>query len=242
MSSLNIKLLICSLSLLLFSGCSTLESHPLIFGSHNSFGVQIAWSETTGPAINAGYDSNDVSIVPTIFAGKIDQVVLAVRGCYAKGKNVKQVSDCNVDIYSGTEFKNSQKNLQTTSTVFQSSESGFYQDSFKIEKALAQDDSVFNENDQAKQSIKDSLSVFSSFEAATDAASKSAGLNLGKMYATGAAAQHLTEGIGIKLQREGNGANAQAVTACVSKLSEIFGDQLKPEDTKICQGQLLKDQ
>ena len=87
------------------------------------------------------------------------------------------------------------------------------------------------------QSILDSLSVFSSFEANAEVEGSKAGFGLGKMFATGAAAQHLTEGISIKI-REGAGFKAMAITACISKLEEVAksGKIKGTIDLNICRG------
>ena len=97
------------------------------------------------------------------------------------------------------------------------------------------------DDEQETKSIKDSLSVFSSFGSAFSQGDKQAEFNLGKLYATGAAAQHLSWGMGKKMKEEGTASNAKAVIDCIAKLSEIFGEVLKPEVTKICQFRLPKE-
>ncbi len=240
-----------------FSGCSTFKSHPLIFGSHQAIGIKVGYHETTGPNLNVGYDGTDVSIVPTIFSGDADQIVLAVRGCYYTGIQTNHEIECHDDIYNGNKIAHDDHNKKTSGSKIEGQPASWsseddpirYQevtaipleegDALPLDQALPVPAGIgtakkaANPNGAA-QSIKDALSVFSSFESGADAKTKEVGFSLGKLYATGAAAQHLTEGLGIKLQREGDTAKIKAVTQCITKLKEILGNDLKREDIKMC--------
>ncbi len=92
-------------------------------------------------------------------------------------------------------------------------------------------------NDQETKSIKDSLSVLSSFGAVIAQGNKKLDFNLGKVYATGAAAQHLTGGMGKKLENEGAAALVKTSADCLSQLNKANGNKpAKQENIDACLG------
>ncbi|MGH7121715.1 MAG: hypothetical protein ACREFP_22450 [Acetobacteraceae bacterium] len=83
--------------------------------------------------------------------------------------------------------------------------------------------------------MTDSLSVFSSFNAKTNASSGAgtsggAGVDvgLGKVFATGIAAQQLTEGQGFYLKEKGLALSNAA--ACLANLKKVLGNNAATAD------------
>jgi hypothetical protein len=86
---------------------------------------------------------------------------------------------------------------------------------------------------KARQSMADSLSVFSSFDVDTKAGTQSE-IGLGKVFATGIAAQQLTEGQNVYLQYKGR-ALRYAVADCLNALAKAMGDgKVTAKEVALC--------
>ncbi|MCR4376908.1 MAG: hypothetical protein NUV50_02305 [Rhodospirillales bacterium] len=97
----------------------------------------------------------------------------------------------------------------------------------------------------AAQSMRDSLSVYSSFDGKTNITSNQTGadvgMTLGKAFATGVAAQQLTEAMNYYLQYKGQalvfGAKETAKADCVRALTDALGaGNVTAEALKTCGG------
>jgi|GEM_PF-2766690 len=90
------------------------------------------------------------------------------------------------------------------------------------------DKTILAARGNAAESVRDSLSVFSSFDAKSDVKGGEVGITLGKAFATGVAAQHLTEGMNFYIQYKGqalvSGAKATAKGECIRALTAAMGE------------------
>ncbi|EKV32629.1 hypothetical protein C882_2708 [Caenispirillum salinarum AK4] len=91
--------------------------------------------------------------------------------------------------------------------------------------------------DEKKQVMHDSLSVYSSFDSDVDAGgAQTLGVSLGKVFATGVAAQQLTEGQNYYLQFKGRAEYAAAVAACVTAAKDAVGGTISADVVRSCAG------
>lgn len=262
------------LSLIVFSGCSTFESHPLIFASNHNFGATLSYSTATGPTFNVGFESQDVAIVPTVFSAEDRNVfALAVRGCYEQGVNAKRDIKCHDDAFAfgkkderffirvNSGHPSKAENIQESSQHASLGSGGLAEGISGSERPLIRrvntadannpnDNSASGQDNPPKSptataptpeekdsaqktisiSIKDSLSVLSSFGTAFSQEAKKAEFDLGKIYATGAAAQHLTTGMGKKMANEGAAKKLEASEKCMAELNKLLGDRQATDD------------
>lgn len=231
----------CLALLLSLEGCA---DDPLVFSSGNTLGIKIAVSpsESQPVKLNVGWDNLDSAIVPTSADAKRTPVRASTAGCVTKDEAAKECASSGAVVQS-----NATDNSQVTGTVGQSDTSA---GDSTLSPADGQNQAAAStaarmgatglpivsampgKGGQEKRS--DALSVLAIFDSSGSGnASAGVGFHLGKTFATGVAAQNLTEGIQV--------AAAQSATArsqCIAALSEAMGaGKVTPDDiTKICVG------
>jgi hypothetical protein len=218
-ASLSLASLSLTAGALLLAGCADPNGHaPLLFVSTNSFGVDIGASPAAGqaPSLNLGYKSVDLAVVPVTTEAKGGS---PIRGCYSAARNATEAGACA----DGAPARQVAGGATVTSSAGELSLVALRDDEQKLAQAvpLPRDTKaapVSASGPQPKgvpvsapsgerfgQSIRDSLSVYSSFSGEAKAGSET-GVQLGKAFATGVAAQQLTEGINYYLQYKGQTA------------------------------------
>lgn len=214
------------------SGCAWFQDDPLVFNATQTYGIKIAITAKQDDPVKLvmGYDSVDSTIIPTTMAKK--------RTWDANGK---LTSEERARIYAATmECRLSDPNSSACADspppsapamgaeVTPDSATGA---TGSPGEAPAPNSALPPEVQSGRGTQHDSLSVLSSFNAKADGqagTSPSVGASLGKMFATGVAAQNVSQGV----ERQMSGGNA----ACVVTLVNIFGkDKVTPEfATSIC--------
>jgi hypothetical protein len=217
--------------------CSDMQQ-PLVFVSENSVGIDIGVSpaETQTVKLNLGYKGRDTSFVPVTVMDKTGQYH-PVRGCYRAIAGDEPISNCELKDLApnvpGTKPAEARAAVRGQPDVDRNA-------AFRIRPVLApnsgddvQPKGLDVTKSEARQSMIDSLSVFSSFN--TDArAGTQTDVGLGKVFATGIAAQQLTEGQNYYLQYKGQ-ALRYAVTECLNALVKAKGEgKVTEKEVMVC--------
>lgn len=248
--------------LLLVAGCG---EQPLLFDSVNMVGVDISVSGTSSNplTLSLGYKSNDATMVPVSLIDK-NGAYHPIRGCYTAAVGGGQAGSCVQPSDGADTNKGGQGNAARTGFTIKRDDlqprliraaAGP-----KItEKALPVPPPatimvappapaktlvlpVVTPGDQSPgsggaqtESMNDSLSVFSSFNATASAsASAGADVGLGKVFATGIAAQQLTEGQNYLLQYKGQSL-VYSAALCLANLAKAMGDgKAQSTDVQVC--------
>ena len=243
----------------LVSGCS---QPPLLFSSATSFGVSIMVSSaSTNPIdLSLGYKQLDASLVPVTYATTTGaDAYHPIRGCYAAVGHASGSAGCTTQ--DGTTANipakadvadppqhDSPKNsgggviFQPFGLVLAGGNSrtpgkapGSLQPNAIATAPTGMAGSSLENRVVAheSESMRDSLSVFSSFNgAARGSPSSGASVGLGEVFATGVAAQQLTEGQNYYLQKKG--ASLSLIAACVGDITTALGQKTTLDELKIC--------
>jgi hypothetical protein len=203
------------------------SQEPLIFASTNTYG------DNQPLAFNVGYKSRGASIVPTT---TLDRAGTSheVRGCFEQALGSGATTACaGQDGTSGqsgapkSAANSDASELPTTARVVPA----------KATRLMPITNFSLPRSSTGSESMRDSLSVFSSFDSGASVGQTTGtsggaqiGFSLGKVFATGIAAQQLTEGQNYFLQ------NA-ATTSCLSQLANAMGSgKVTEAAAKICAG------
>lgn len=203
------------------SACAPNQEQPLIFVSRDKFGLSIDTqpAPTGEVGVTIGYESDDFSLVPISVVTTSGESLHPIRGCYSAARGGGDAS-CDIKLV----------NVQPT-----------VQGGDLVPQALPQPSAGAggtNGGAKEKQAMHDSLSVFSSFNA--DGGVKDKGdvtFGLGKLFATGVAAQQLTEGQNYYLQSKGKAEYAAAVSVCLTALKAAAGGTLTADQMQVCTGE-----
>lgn len=248
---------------LLLAGCASTQA-PLIYVSKQTLGVEIGGgAQDAGSAsLVLGFRNTDAAIVPTTASNIDGTKVDRIRGCYNAGHNVGLIGDCDKQdaILSGPNQKQENSTVKQggKSDSTNATSGKDLLDKLAIDskpRATAMDpldtfpDASKTNKDSAKaldidpgdssiggnqsQSVSDSLSVYGTFDSGTKASSDT-GVTLGKVFATGVAAQHLTEGISLRERRNAKGAYIEKKTACVKAVKDALGEKTTAADLSRC--------
>lgn len=211
---------------LALTGCASTQA-PLIYVSKQTLGVEIGGgAQGAGSAsLVLGFRNTDAAFVPTTASNKDGTKVGRIRGCYNAGHNVGRIGDCDKQesLFSET---NQQQDKATV-------KHGGKADCTNAVLCKALDPGDSGNGGNQSQSVSDSLSVYGSFDSGTKA-SNDTGVSLGKVFATGVAAQHLTEGISLRERRNAKGAYIEMKTACVKAVKDALGDKTTAADLSRC--------
>jgi len=234
-------------------GCA---EQPLFFDSEQHLGVGISISGTSTNPVNLtlGYKSVDASFVPVTVLDKSGKYH-PVRGCYTSRTGAENGSGCTTgesnnstgseSVRTNAEARDS---LVVGPTVAAFSAGGHVR---KVQfshtdaraRAVPLPAPPFRNGStnaggvgERDQSMVDSLSIFSSFNSeAKGAVSNGAGIALGKVFATGVAAQQLTEGQNYFLQYQGQAA-VYSSAQCIANLTLAMGaGKVQTADLKVCE-------
>jgi hypothetical protein len=236
------------LPLLLLASCSNVQQ-PLIFTSESNVGLDVAASPTDPQAvrINFGVKLRDFAFVPTTVTDT-GGTVHNVRGCFRQQRGNGELSNCEGgDVTGSTPVV---APLAPKPAFYELPQRALLQPTAvaPVLPASPPTGSAGTPTDRSlalpatgapgRESIIDSLSTYSSFDskssatasAQTTAAGASApqanagiNVNLGKVFATGVAAQQLTEGQNYYLQLMGLGARADSVANCIAAAQKAAG-------------------
>lgn len=241
----NINLVV--VNTLLLTGCFASGQAPLIYVSEQTFGVEIggggATDAASGITLVLGYKSTDIALVPTLATNSNS---IPIRGCYNAGHNVSGVANCADGNFSRNTRPTDASKVRAEDDS--ASEASKAPDPAKTEDELVSfvldptetgaagintGDSTANQ----AQSVNDALSVYGSFGSNTTAGGTSK-VSFGKVFATGVAAQHLTEGKNLGLRREALASLVKSRVECIKALKEALGEKLISTDLVICGGAL----
>lgn len=223
---------------LVLSSCFATGQAPLVYVSKQTLGVEISsGAQDAGTAsVVLGFRNLDAAYVPTTATYNKDETLVRIRGCYNHGHNVGKIDSC------AHREKAHFNNVETDTTT--SSKGNLDQNTHKVgalsvgfspvlNYALEVDPRDTGEGGDQHQSISDSLSVYGTFDSETKKGSE-VGIGLGKVFATGVAAQHLTEGVSLKQRREAKASNIQKKTECINAVKAALGDKTTATDLSIC--------
>jgi len=238
------RLLLSLASGLVLTLTASCTDQPLLFSSGQTFGVNISVSSaSTNPVdLTLGYKSLDATFVPVTSTSRSGGYH-AIRGCYVDAVGSTTSPSCSADGTSIPLPSPSGQGPTKPSAMLRLYDT--LESKHLILSAMAAaplgpvlpQAPVVSPAPQAPvagvagtsgmpatqaQSMADSLSVFSSFNGnATASGTSGAGVGLGKVFATGVAAQQLTEGQNFFLQYKGQAL--AAAPACLANLTTAVG-------------------
>jgi len=218
---------LCAFSLFALSACA---NQPLLFTSANSLGVSVSVSgASTNPIdVSLGYKDVDATLVPVASFDK-GGTPYAIRGCYGFGSDNQPAPQC-----ANNDFKPT-PNLKSTSALSTSADAIGSAMLTPVSSQAIVGGLGVTQLQKQQETMSDALSVFSSFDTKTNAESKiGAEIGLGKVFATGIAAQQLTEGQNIYIQNKG-AALSGPVAECLRNLTTALGPGKATEsDVQMC--------
>lgn len=227
MQKFNKRQILSGVLALTVSGCG--QPLPLVFSSGRAVGVDIGISTaSTSPLhVTVGFKSLDATEVPVEIADE-SGTDHRIRGCYATIAKSGGSSTCSSDgSTSSSTHVTGKPDSVGTGHGTQSGPGKPSSGGGALPYALL-DASPGNVARQA-QTMNDALSVFSSFNGSVKASqSAGAAVNLGTVFATGVAAQQLTEGENYYLQHQvassiGESKRIAQSTACLAALKTLLG-------------------
>jgi hypothetical protein len=235
------------------TGCATTKERPLLFFSTNVLGINVAAPEATGSglSVNLGYKSLDIAIVPVTAEAEVND--RDIRGCYRSKVDGTEISNpCALEENVGAPNKNETKQGgvgfqlmpdrfwmepityryrngtgENAASIQYVADQPPYRSAGAFYPTVAAKATQPNAGTSQDQSMRDSLSVFSSFDSVTTAGSQSAAIQFGRMFATGVAAQQITEGINLQLRGKGH-EQAECIRALVLAKEKGIADEKLP--------------
>lgn len=226
-------------------------------------GISVSTASSNPLDLTLGYRSIDASFVPVTSFDR-SGVYHAIRGCYNTAIGSRQAAVCSTETGTGAvqqrQHEDGTSTLQPTARLAirpgqvrvldtlaaapiisppaAPSGGGTSARALPIQSDGANGSVSGTPIDQS-QGMINSLSVFSSFNAKAGASGSTitgvgADVGLGKVFATGVAAQQLTEGQNYYLQYAGQ-ALINSVAACLERLTKALGaGNVKSTDAQIC--------
>ncbi len=202
------------LAMMTIAGC---VKDPLIFNSATTVGIKIAVSpsESQPLKLQVGFDQVDSAIVPTSTEAGAPQILSRDDGCVTKDEKSIECGDLTVTITRPSPSSSSEPGPEPSPGLHDITE--------------------LPPGKGGKRIRSDALSVLSNFsttgKAKSGGGSAEAGFTIGKLFATGLAAQNISEGIG-----EGLSQQQDAQKRCLMALQNALGEGKVDKDTavKVC--------
>lgn len=236
-------LVLCALSL---TGC---QNDPLVFAATQTFGLKISVSPKQDEPVKLvmGYDSNDTTIMPTTMDATRARVAAWTSSCQTKDLSALECVDLPLPMQAIAARKEApltpeeqalaaaaQEKVNANPTVspediLTASELNAFR---KLQAAtgahtegnIGHETAMQGEGKGGRLYQYDALSVLSSFNAEGEGkvgTEASVGARLGKLFATGVAAQNISDGIQHEMAKEW--APSQAV-GCLLTLQKVLGE------------------
>ncbi|GEM_PF-6383761 len=219
-----------AVGVLLLSSCDNTGQY-LVFGSQHTYGLKIAVSGTasTDPvSIKLGDDLNNFAFVP-VTTPNASQNAQPIRGCFVGGGAEGTVGDCTTAALHGQGVAGQPPEQHPKATPAVYTLAAAAQQPAPGNQTPPSQGNAKEQNSDSKI-IVDGLSVFGSFNQTTDVGSSSGstpsaiptvGVNMGTVFATGVAAEH----VGYGQQRLLTGSpQASVLTAVVNCMKEAHAD------------------
>lgn len=202
---------------LLLNGCA--NETPLVFVSKTSVGLDVS-SPTTGTTdvgISFGWKSIDAAYIPVVEIAASGKVVTQIKS----GESITPEQRNQLTTYLAGQLTTATANLQTQQAGLDNAANKVTaQANIEEQKKYVQtlSDSLARVLDR-----NDALSVFSVVDTNSQIRKETTGIGVGKVYATGLAAQHVARNY------NSNRTCAQSISAAVVKLAEskVAADQEK---------------
>lgn len=229
---------IATIAALLLAGCE--GGQPLIFVSTDTLGVDISASANSAQplTLTLGFKENNASFVPVTAFDKAG-APYEIRGCDQVGLRDTTPTPCPVSRAAGPGSSGQYGKYVALRDLVPDAPAEQQQrapDAVFLTKHITtveeRDVLPPNAGPGAWESSRDSLSVYSSFNAGGTGAGGTAGpqlgVNLGKVFATGVAAQNLTSGQGYLLRDS-------ATSQCLAQLANAVGAKVTEATAlKVC--------
>jgi len=235
---INIKLIL--LSFVLLSAC---ENDPLVFSSGTTVGIKVKVSpnESSPVSLAVGYDQVDATLIPTTMdparqriASSRSRPVVDKQEAIDNARTARLQLQRNSDPGSQRASKAFSRVIETLSAQpSPAGDPGLVEVPSSVQRDVAEAVSALPPDSPAKAVASefqaqvgppgdyqyDSLSVLSTFNLNAEGKAGSAGAQLGKTFATGVAAQNLSDGLGKSLV-------ASAASECLKEANRMQGDAL----------------
>jgi hypothetical protein len=217
---------------LVLSGCS-LTNSPLVYTSKQTVGVEASGNpaEVGMFTVNIGFKNHDFAFVPTTVQDA-DGTIKDIRGTYDHNhtKNSTQPGIASAPDHSNNNLLFLPEELSPSKNVTSSSS---IEGKGHLHNVFFVDPSLTGKSGMQDQKIRDALSVFGSFSNDTSVGTTT-NVSIGKVFSTGVAAQHLTEGLGLKESRSALASVLSQRAACITALKAANSAVTQQDIDKSC--------
>lgn len=229
-------------ALTLITACTPLQQAPLVYSSKVIVGVDVSANanDAQGVSINLGVKSVDAAYVPVAVSKEGQTTIDKLEATYGK-QTIKQTLEqvpgskakfdhllkSKQDL---TQAVNKRDSLATSKGLADPATQNAEQDVILKQAQLAKSEKDFIDMVSLLQTPRtDAMSTYGSFSSESDGAKDNASLNVGKVFSTGVASQHLTEAVKLSAIY----ANQTQCLEQQNKLIALADDADKPALAKL---------
>ncbi|WP_102341200.1 hypothetical protein [Vibrio cyclitrophicus] len=248
------KSILLSLTVVFFTGCSSMEQSALVYTSTMNVGVGVD-VQGTGLDVTLGYETNDLAYVPVAVSEKgsetDDKKIAQGQDTWeiisAHSNNEKTMEQDNIDD-PGNQIEEKLANNQVAKNLLEDQDKllaeirSLYEGT-QVEGASKEQIAMTEKQITAKRlelkklqavaqsinpnaNLRDAYSVYGSFDAESDGSNSGATSKVGRFFSTGVAAQKLARAVQISAES----SLSYAVVTCIQELHKVLSSQSATED------------